>query len=219
MGERESDILMGLIGDPTEDVLTQEQSTVAPDPVRARIVQRACGSTQAVLDAVTPADLERPTPCKSWTVSGVIKHLVGSAGYFAGLAGNGNGNDDDEEPELSGDFKEAFGREAARMVAAFNGPGVLDKIMKMPIGDLPGSVCIWIAAGDIFAHGWDLAKATGQPTDLDPELAEMMLERISSLLSDSMRGPEGMAPFGPKVDVPASAPAADRLAGYLGRAV
>ena len=186
------------------------------DPVGARIVERACNSTQAVLAAVSETDLDRPTPCASWTVSDVIKHVLGSAAYFAAIAEAGAVPDEDEDPAV-GDFHATFGRSAASLVAAFDAPGALDKIMKMPIGDLPGSVCIWIASGDIFAHGWDLAKATGQSTDLDPELAEMIMERLQTMLPDSMRGPDGKAPFGPKVDVPSSAPAADRMAGYLGR--
>jgi len=187
------------------------------NPAGARIVERACGSTQAVLAAVSATDLDRPTPCASWTVSGVIEHVLGSAAYFAELAEVGAVADDAETAQPIGDFHDTFGRTAASLVAAFDAPGALDKIMKMPIGDLPGSVCIWIASGDIFAHGWDLAKATGQSTDLDPELAEILLRRLSTMLPDSMRGPEGKAPFGPKVDVPSSAPAADRLAGFLGR--
>lgn len=198
---------------------------VSADPVSARIVERACNSTQAVLAAVSETDLHRSTPCASWTVSGVIKHMLGSAAYFAEVAESGSaaadGDDDDDDdaqgPAGIGDFHETFSRTAARLVAAFDAPGALDKIMKLPIGALPGSVCIWIASGDIFTHGWDLAKATGQSTDLDPELAEILLQRISTLLADAMRGPEGKAPFGPKVDVPTSAPAADRLAGFQGR--
>ena len=87
----------------------------------------------------------------------------------------------------------------------------------MPFGGMPGSVCVWIAAGDIFTHGWDLAKATDQPTDLDPELAARLLLRIERLLPDTLRGPEGHAPFGPRIAVADSAPAADRLAAFVGR--
>ena len=31
---------------------------------------------------------------------------------------------------------------------------------------------------DTFQHGWDLAKATGQDTDLDPELAAGLLANV-----------------------------------------
>ena len=191
---------------------------MSQDPVSLQIVRRACESTKRVLDAVDADDLDRPTPCRSWTVSGVINHVVGSASYFADVAEAGEVADIDEDPDFTDkDFKDIFGRESARLVAAFEAPGAMNKIMKLPIGDLPGSVCVWIASGDLFTHGWDLAKATGQSTDLDPELAEAILARMYTTLPDSMRGPDGEAPFGHKVEVPASAPAADRLAGYLGR--
>jgi uncharacterized protein (TIGR03086 family) len=189
------------------------------DPIGARVVERACSSTQAVLARVSEMDLDRPTPCASWTVTGVIRHVVGGAAYFAELAEAGEvaDDDDDDDDKPIADFNGSFARSAERLVAAFDAPGALDKILKMPIGDIPASVGVWIASGDIFTHGWDLAKATGQSTDLDPELAETLLQRLNTMLPDSMRGPDGKAPFGLKVDVPSSAPAADRLAGYLGR--
>lgn len=84
-------------------------------------------------------------------------------------------------------------------------------------GELPGSVCVWLAAGDIFTHGWDLAKATGQPTDLEPDVAARLLVQIEPILPDAMRGPDGEAAFGPRVEVANSAPAADRLAAFEGR--
>lgn len=183
------------------------------DPVG--VLERACNATQAVLAAIGEKDLDRPTPCASWTVSDVIRHVLGSAAYFAELAEAGVGAG--EEIDELGDFNGTFGRTAARLVAAFDSPGVLDKLLKMPIGAVPGSVVIWIASCDILTHGWDLAKAIDQSTDLDPELAQMILQRMYVTLPDSMRGTDGNAPFGPKVDVPSSAPAADRLAGYLGR--
>ncbi len=54
---------------------------------------------------------------------------------------------------------------------------------------------------DLTVHAWDLAKATGQPTELD-----------------GMPRPPG-GPVGPEVPVPAEAPTCDRLAGFMGRTV
>ena len=195
-----------------------DDSTAFPDPVSFQILRRACDSTGTVLAALRPADLDRPTPCASWTVRDVVNHVLGGTGFFAELAETGMVADGDEDPDFTaGDFNGTFRSQASRLVAAFSAPGAMDKMMKMPIGDLPGSVCVWIAAGDIFTHGWDLAKATGRPTDLDPELAAALLAGIMPLLPDSMRGPEGQAPFGPRVEVPESAPPADRLAALEGR--
>jgi uncharacterized protein (TIGR03086 family) len=188
------------------------------EPTSADVLERACRSTAAVLDRVRGTDLDAPTPCASWNVRDVINHMVGGAGFFAELAENGTVNDRDDEGDCSAtDFAATFRREAERLVAAFRAPGAMTKPMKMPIGELPGSICVWIAAGDIFTHGWDLAKATGQPTDLEPDVAARLLAEIEPILPDAMRGPDGEAAFGPRVEIVSSAPAADRLAAFEGR--
>jgi uncharacterized protein (TIGR03086 family) len=195
-----------------------DDSTAFPDPVSFQILRRACDSTGTVLAALRPADLDRPTPCASWTVRDVVNHVLGGTGFFAELAETGMVADGDEDPDFTaGDFNGTFRSQASRLVAAFSAPGAMDRILAMPFGGMPGSIVVWIAAGDIFTHGWDLARATGQPSDLDPELAAQLLAQIEKLLPDSMRGPEGEAPFGPRAEAAASAPAADRLAAFEGR--
>jgi uncharacterized protein (TIGR03086 family) len=189
-----------------------------PAPGSAEIVARACASTAAVLATVDAADFGRATPCKSWTVKDVVDHIIDSAATYAELAETGAWPTDGEDYDrTAGDFRATFDRAAARLVAAFSAPAAMDKVMALPFGGMPGSICVWLAAGDMFLHGWDLAKATGQPTDLEPELAAQLLPPIEKLLPDTMRGPDGQAPFGPKVEAPASAPAADRLAAFTGR--
>ena len=74
-----------------------------------------------------------------------------------------------------------------------------------------------LAAVDAFVHGWDLAVATGQQTDLDAEIAEQMLETAKAFIPDEIRSTEPGAAFGPIIAVSNDAPAADRLAGFLGR--
>ena len=62
------------------------------------------------------------------------------------------------------------------------------------------------------------AKATGQPTDLEPELATQLLATVGSFLPDEARGEDSSgAPFGPKQEAPEGASEADRLAAFLGR--
>jgi uncharacterized protein (TIGR03086 family) len=152
-------------------------------------------------------------------VRDVINHVIGSALWYSHLAETGEmaATDDNGPDYAGGDFQAEFAAAAARVIAAFSAPGAMDKIMRMPFGGIPGSVCVWIASGDIFTHGWDLAKATGQPADLEPEYAARLLAQIEQLLPGSMRGADGEAPFGPVVEADAAAPAADRLAAFTGR--
>ena len=195
------------------------EPTQFPDPIRARILPRACGSAGAILATISRSDLDQPTPCASWKVRDVVNHILGGAAYFAELAGRARlptarrrtrTSRPGTSPARSAARPAAWPRPTAR-------PGVLDKDLEMPMGAMPGSVWAWIAASDIFAHGWDLAKATGQPTALEPELAQLLLARVTQTLPDAMRGPEGEAPFGPEVKMAGSAPPADQLAAFLGR--
>ena len=189
-----------------------------PEPTSADVLERACRSTATVLEMVRSTDLDRPTPCASWNVRDVVNHIVGGTGFFAELAEKGAVTDRGDDTDCTvTDFAATFQREAERLVAAFRAPGAMTKPMKLPFGELPGSVCVWIAAGDIFTHGWDLAKATGQRTDLEPDVAARLLAQIEPILPDDMRGPDGEAAFGPRVEIANSAPAADRLAAFEGR--
>jgi len=185
----------------------------------AELLARSFASTQAVLAGVAPDQLDATTPCASWTVRDLINHIVGGTTFFAVTAETGGPFESDgEAPDCTGgDFVAAFEEGAARAVRAFSAEGAMEKTMRLPFGELPGSVFVNIAAGDTFTHGWDLAKATGQAVDFDPELAAQLLANARAILSDSMRGPDGRAPFGPEREAPEGASEADRLAAFLGR--
>jgi uncharacterized protein (TIGR03086 family) len=182
-------------------------------------LEQAFASTSGVLANVKAEQLDEPTPCASWKVRDLVNHLVGGAAFFAVLAETGQSpGDEGAPPDFSAtDFKAAYEENAQRAVAAFRAEGAMEKQLTLPFGQLPGAVFVNIAATDVFTHGWDLARATNQSCDLDPALAVRLLAAVQPLLPDAMRGEDTKAPFGPRVDVPGSAPAADQLAGFLGR--
>jgi uncharacterized protein (TIGR03086 family) len=182
----------------------------------AEVLQQAFASTGGILQNVSADDLDLPTPCASWAVRDLINHIVGGTNYFAVTAETGTAPPVSDADHAAGDFKAEFEEGAQRAVNAFSAPGAMDKIMKLPFGELPGSIFVLIAANDTFTHGWDLAKSTGQPTDLDPALSDQLYQ-AAQVIPDEMRGADGQAPFGPKVEVPESASAADKLAGFMGR--
>jgi uncharacterized protein (TIGR03086 family) len=71
---------------------------------------------------------------------------------------------------------------------------------------------------EILALGWDLAQATGQPTELelDPELASWTLAIAQRILPPEPRGTQEI-PFGPVVPAPPGAGPYTQLAAWLGR--
>jgi uncharacterized protein (TIGR03086 family) len=186
--------------------------------VSAELLRKAFASTAGVLDNVSTDQMDLPTPCVSWTVRDLVNHIVAGPPFFATTAETGVAPVRTETDYTTGDFKAEFHQSAERAVKAFSAEGTMEKPMKLPFGELPGAVFVLIVSTDTFTHGWDLARATGQSTDLDPEVAATLYESVQ-FIPDEMRGRDGEKPFGPRVEAPASATAADRLAGFMGRPV
>jgi uncharacterized protein (TIGR03086 family) len=181
-------------------------------------LQQAITSTRAVLAGVKRDQLDSPTPCQSWTVAQLVDHVVGGQYFFTAVA---KGEQVSGEPRkfADGDFVTAFDEGSASALAAFSEEGAMERTMHLPFGDMPGAAFVGLAATDTFTHGWDLARATGQSTDLNPGLAEGLLAGAQRAIQPSFRGADGKSPFGPEQQAPAGASNADRLAAFLGRTV
>ena len=162
-------------------------------------LNQAMQSTLAVLAKVRPGDLDAPTPCASWDVRALVNHFVGTARWWAAtIAGDGEVADADY---AAGDFGRVRGehRDRGRRVRGRRRPG---EDGPAAVRRVPGTVVLGMAALDQFTHGWDLARAIGQPADLDPALAAVLLSQARLAITDAFRGPDGQAPFGPAVAVP-----------------
>ena len=182
-------------------------------------LERAFGVAKQVLAGVKADQLDRPTPCASWDVRALINHLVGGSFFFAAATNTGEAPAGGDETDLAGgDFVASYEDGTKQAVAAFSTPGAQEKTIKLPFGEFPGAAFMGIATLDTFTHAWDLAKATGQSTDLDPELATQLLGAAKTTIADGFRGDETM-PFGPQQTAGAGASAADELAAFLGRRV
>jgi len=185
--------------------------------VTTEALDQAIVSTRKVLAGVSKEQLGDATPCAAWNVGDLINHIVGGQYFFeAGAKGEAPAED---TPDFSAtDFLAAFEEASQRALAAFRADGVMEKTLTLPFGQMPGSAFAGLAATDTFTHGWDLAKATGQNTDLAPELAKQLLIGSKQAISPAFRSPEGTV-FGPEQPAPADACPADQLAAFLGRRV
>ena len=114
----------------------------------------------------------------------------------------------------SRDRVEAYTASADAMMASFEEPGALDRMVSMAFGEMPAAGLAGFRFVDLIVHAWDLARATGQDTDFAPDLCEAALAMSRQRMANMDRA---NLPFKYEVHVPAYAPAADRLAGFLGR--
>ena len=179
-------------------------------------LEQAIASTRAVLGGVNADQMSNSTPCESWDVSALINHIVGGQ-YFFKSSVEGAPPGDQDVDYASGDYVAAFDEAASASLSAFDAEGAMERMLSLPFGEMPASAFIGLATTDTFTHGWDLAKATGQSTDLAPELAAQLLAGSKAAISEAFRGPDSKAPFGTERTASEGANNADQLAAFLGR--
>jgi uncharacterized protein (TIGR03086 family) len=92
-------------------------------------------------------------------------------------------------------------------------PGVLDRAWEMPFGTLPGQMMAGIAFMEHLTHAWDVAKATGQSTDLPVDLVAECMAVVTPI--GPMLRPPGVC--GPAVSIPNGASEQDKLIAFMGR--
>ncbi len=181
--------------------------------------RRAIAQTETAVAAVSPSQLGLPTPCPEYDVRALLAHITGGLTRTARV---GEGDPDalarpaTAEGVADDGWPGAYRAAADRAIAAWADDAKLDALFEVPWGKVPGRVVIAGYIQEILAHGWDLAKATGQPTEGDPELALWSLATAKRILPADIRDAEGV-PFGPVVDVPLDAAPYTQLAAWLGR--
>jgi uncharacterized protein (TIGR03086 family) len=150
--------------------------------------------------------LDAPTPCEEWDVRKLLDHMLETQRYFAAA---GRGDEDatppsPEPPELISDDPVAdFADVRSQILDAYGQDGAVDKT-----GPLLG-----IAFTDQLLHGWDLARATGQESEMPDGLAAAAYRAIHGRFTDEQR--KGV--FGPEIVVADDAPPQARLLAYTGR--
>ena len=79
----------------------------------------------------------------------------------------------------------------------------------------PATIAGQAGLNELVIHGWDLARATGQPYRLDEASAQAAAGFLSLASASTEPGQRG--PFGPAVEVPPDVPALYRAVGLSGR--
>jgi len=176
------------------------------------LLGRATQQTGAIIDGVKDDQWNAPTPCTEWDVRTIVAHLVRGNENTAAIAA-GNPRNPNPIAELGDDPKARYRDTAAAMVAALSDPDLLGKTLPSPFGELPAPAVLSIRMADTVTHGWDIARATGQPAAYDDDIVQTVLQFTQRGLAN--RPPSG--PFAPPVSIPEDAPAIDRLAAFLGR--
>jgi uncharacterized protein (TIGR03086 family) len=193
--------------------MTQTALRTDPRPLFARAVATAV----TCVAAVRPDQLGDRTPCTEYDVRQLLGHLVAVLHRVAAV---GRGADPFSVPlVLDGvpddGWPTAVASAAADVAGVWADDALLERVVTLPFGTVPGAAALASYAGEITTHTWDLAVATGQSPAWDDEVVAVGLTAIRAKLPTASRGPQ--IPFGDAVPVPVGAPAVDQLVGWQGR--
>ena len=174
------------------------------------VLESVLSKDEGLIAGVTPDQSTLPTDGPDYDIAGLVDHLVEWMATFA-TAAEGT---DAAATGTAGTPAARFRDHAQRCLAAWRERGT-DRTVHLIGSDLPGSAVLAMTLMEFVTHGLDLSRATGRPVPFTDDELELVLERARVTLPDQYRG-EGR-PFGPRVDVPETAPAVDRLRGFMGR--
>jgi uncharacterized protein (TIGR03086 family) len=167
-----------------------------------------------LIAGVGAGQLDHPTPCPEFTVRALIGHLYTGADRVRVMAEGGEAR---AVPFIS-DLPDSGVADAYRIRTAAAqqawAQGDLTAIVHAPWGDVPGAAAVGGYLSEALAHGWDLAVATGQPSEADPELADQALQAAHRGIPADLRG---QIPFGPVVESAADATPTERFVNWMGR--
>jgi uncharacterized protein (TIGR03086 family) len=174
-----------------------------------------------LLERVAPDQLDAPTPCPDYRLGDLIEHIGGLAAAFTAAARKAGGaiveqGGAGDVTRLPPDWRARIPADLDTLAAAWREPASWTGMTRVGGVDLPGEIAGMVALDEIVLHGWDVARATGQPyaaTADEIETCQGFVAQSAAPGQEEAR--RGI--FGPVVAVPADAPAMDRLVGLSGR--
>jgi uncharacterized protein (TIGR03086 family) len=178
--------------------------------------RRAAAATGEKIAAVGDSQWEDPTPCADWNVRQLVNHIVAENLWVKPLV---DGRTIDEIGDafdgdvLGADPVTAYRRSVDEADAAFHEDGAMERPVAVSYGPVPAAVFAGHRLVDLVVHGWDLASATGQATQIDPVLLEACYEDVEPQAEML----EASGYFGTRIPVAPDADLQTKLLALLGR--
>lgn len=176
----------------------------------------ALAATRNFVAGIRDDQWELPTACDGWNVRDLVNHIV-AGNLWAAQLGSGRtiadvGTNLDGDV-LGSDPVGSYDLSAKAAATVFEMPGALDAPCAVSYGPVPGSVYAGHRLIDVLIHGWDVAAATSQPTEIDRPLIDACWEVVRPQLSLL----QGSGAFGVESTATASRDPQTSLLEALGR--
>jgi uncharacterized protein (TIGR03086 family) len=163
------------------------------------------------VEGVGPGGWSALTPCSDWSAQDLVAHVIMTHRRVMATLDEA----DPVEADLQGDLGSQWLGATGAVVEALGHQDRASKLMSGMFGDQTfASLVGRLVCADTLIHTWDLARATGQDENLDPDAVEKALEALTPI-DDGLRRPGG---FAAKIVPPAGADLQTQLLNFCGRA-
>ncbi|GAA1262380.1 TIGR03086 family metal-binding protein [Sphaerisporangium rubeum] len=188
-------------------------------------LEPAAREIKGLLDGVGTTRMADGTPCPEYSVGALLDHLTSLALAFTWAArktppqeraGDVSPPGGATAEHLDPRWREVLPERLDALVEAWRDPEAWKGTTSIAGLTMPAEQVGVVVLDELVLHGWDLARATGQPYDCDPASAEVVLAFAGATAQPGQEAArEGL--FGPVVAVPADAPVFERALGLAGR--
>lgn len=176
-----------------------------------------------LLDGVREEHLAGPTPCRDYPVAALLDHVASLSLAFA-WAGRklpvaertATVARPGEAEHLDPQWRTVLPQRLADVVEVWRDRAAWQGIAEVAGVTLPAEVMAMVALDELVLHGWDLARATGQPFRCDPVSTAAVLAFTDGMTQPGQEA-RRQGRFGPVVEVSADASDLDRALGFSGR--
>ncbi|WP_067861751.1 TIGR03086 family metal-binding protein [Nocardia shimofusensis] len=180
-------------------------------------MEPATSTLEKVVAGIREDQLDADTPCADTSVRTLLVHVLGLAEAFRQAAtkeslGRSQAPDLAALPDLPPDWRPRIAERLRALTDAWRAPEAWDGETEAGGVREAAPVMATVALDELVVHGWDLARATGQPFDCADAHIEVLLEMLSGTPPEGVPGL-----FGPSVAVSHAAPPLHRVLGLTGR--
>ena len=188
--------------------------SISSPPRPVAVLDSAVTWTSDCLQLARSSPLDVPTPCADWDLGQLLTHMEDSLIAFEEAAEHGRVRDfsphTGKGPSVDRVLRLGCGMRAAWHARLTSAPITISDLA------LGRDTTVLVGALEIAVHGWDVARATGQPYHAEPEVLAAARAFLSQFASpDAPAGPD--VPFGPARVLPGSAPLLDQVVALAGR--
>ena len=175
-----------------------------------------------LVDGVGDDQLGAPTPCPAYTLGDLLQHVRDLAEAFT-LAGRKEQPPAGSQPPQPGDaarlgegWRDGTAEWLDRLAGAWADPAAWEGTTWIAGFEAPASAVGRTAATERVAHGWDVARASGQRLGVDDASLTAAREFVAMMSGPGSEELRGEA-FGPPVPAPEGASPLDEVIAGNGR--